>query len=225
MQTRDEGIDLRIYLANNSAPEFHFLAGKYGQVGWLLGPESINHTKYKNRYWIPLAFDNDAYSVKEGEQWDEAKWFAMLDKIEADNLKPEWVLLPDKLYDKEETIKNFYAYRHHLTRPGREWPVAFAVQDGMVAQDVPCTADVIFVGGSTKWKWKSLPMWTQCFPRVHVGRVNSPERLDTCKRLGVESVDGTHWFRFRKPEEWCGMFVDFFEGVPSPQLDMFEVLE
>ena len=216
---------MRIYLANNSAPEFHYLAGKYGQVGWLLGPESINHTKYIGRHWIPLAFDNDAYSVKEGEQWDEAKWLSMLDKIEAEQLQPEWVLVPDVLGDKRRTLENFFVYRTHIVKPGREWPVAFAVQDGMIPQDVPCTADIIFVGGTTTWKWRTLPMWTECFSRVHVGRVNSPERLQTCQRLGVESVDGTHWFRFRKPEEWCGMFADFFEGVPSPQLDMFEAME
>ena len=32
---------------------------------------------------------------------------------------------------------------------------------------------------------------------VHVGRVNSMKRLRVCEDLGVDSVDGTGWFRAR----------------------------
>ena len=196
-----------IYLGNHSSLEFGYLQGKYGNMGWLLSPKSLPKTKLRN--FIPVAFDNDAYSVKEGEEWNEEAWYSMLSKMEKDKVTPEFVLIPDVVGDKRRTLENFFVYREAVSRRG--WPVAMAVQDGMVPQDVPCTVDVIFVGGTTSWKWKSLPMWTQAFPRVHCGRVNSLEKLKLCKELGVESVDGTHWFRFRKPEEYLQDFINFFE--------------
>jgi len=196
-----------IYLGNHSSLEFGYLQGKYGNMGWLLSPKSLPKTKLRS--FIPVAFDNDAYSVKEGEEWNEEAWYSMLSKMEKDKVTPEFVLIPDVVGDKRRTLENFFVYREAVSRRG--WPVAMAVQDGMVPQDVPCTVDVIFVGGTTSWKWKSLPMWTQAFPRVHCGRVNSLEKLKLCKELGVESVDGTHWFRFRKPEEYLQDFINFFE--------------
>ena len=198
---------MRIYLGNHSSLEFGYLQGKYGNMGWLLSPKSLPKTKLRS--FIPVAFDNDAYSVKEGEEWNEEAWYSMLSKMEKDKVTPEFVLIPDVVGDKRRTLENFFVYREAVSRRG--WPVAMAVQDGMVPQDVPCTVDVIFVGGTTSWKWKSLPMWTQAFPRVHCGRVNSLEKLKLCKELGVESVDGTHWFRFRKPEEYLQDFISFFE--------------
>jgi hypothetical protein len=73
--------------------------------------------------------------------------------------------------------------------------MALAVQDGMTAADVPAEADVVFIGGSTSWKWRSLPEWTAAFPRVHVGRVNSLRLLLMAENAGAESCDGTGWFR------------------------------
>ena len=74
------------------------------------------------------------------------------------------------------------------------WPLAFAVQDGMVPADVPSAANVVFVGGTTEWKWNTVATWAAAFPRVHVGRVNG-HAIWECDRLGVESIDGTGWFR------------------------------
>ena len=203
-----------IYLGNHSSLEFGYLQGKYGNMGWLLSPKSLPKTKLRS--FIPVAFDNDAYSVKEGEQWDEDAWLKMLDKMEKDKVKPAWVLVPDVVGDKGRTLANFFCYRTHISK--RDWSVALAVQEGMKPQDIPCTVDVIFVGGkSSIWKFESLPMWTQAFPRVHVGRVNSLEKLQLCKELGVESVDGTHWFRFRKPEEYLQDFISFFEDQKNEQ--------
>ena len=197
-----------IYLGNHSSLEFGYLQGKYGNMGWLLSPKSLPKTKLRS--FIPVAFDNDAYSVKEGEAWNEEAWYSMLDKLEERKVSPEFVLLPDVVGDKRRTLENFFVYREAVSRRG--WPVAISVCEGMKPQDIPCTADVIFVGGkSLKYKFDSLPMWCQAFPRVHCGRVNSLKLLHYCYEHGVESVDGTHWFRFRKPEEYLQDFISFFE--------------
>jgi hypothetical protein len=60
---------------------------------------------------------------------------------------------------------------------------------------VPSGADVIFVGGTTEWKWRNLRQWTDNFPRVHVGRVNSEKLLWAAHEAGAESCDGTGWMR------------------------------
>lgn len=78
---------------------------------------------------------------------------------------------------------------------GIPWRLAFALQDGMTPADIPDDAVVLFVGGTTKWKWRSLPTWASTGRRVHVGRVNEVERLLICERFGVESVDGTGWMK------------------------------
>ncbi len=72
-----------------------------------------------------------------------------------------------------------------------------AVQDGMTAELVRRHADpaVIFVGGSTRFKYGTLGHWCGHFLRVHVGRVNSHRRLWECQRAGAESVDGTGLMR------------------------------
>jgi len=210
-----------IYLGNHSSLEFGYLQGKYGNMGWLLSPKSLPKTKLRS--FIPVAFDNDAYSVKEGEVWNEDAWYSMLDKLQERKVSPEFVLIPDVVGDKRRTLENFFVYREAVSRRG--WPVAMAVQDGMVPQDVPCTVDVIFVGGTTSWKWKSLPMWVGAFSRVHVGRVNSLEKLQICRRLGVESVDGTHWFRFKDAAQYCDEFIEFFENKESPQMELISIDE
>ena len=176
---------------------------------------------------MPMAFDNDAYSAYQNQtEWNESAWYSMLDKMEkeipADRV--EWVLVPDVVGDMRATLANFFLYREAISRRG--WPVCFALQDGMVPQDVPCTVDIVFVGGTTKWKWSTLPMWCQAFPRVHVGRVNSLEKLEVCRRLqdefgSLESIDGTYWFRFRKPSEYLKDFESFFKNEPKPQLELF----
>lgn len=199
---------MRIYLANHSSPTLHYLAGKYpGRIGWLLTPDSYKGCKLRS--WIPVAYDNGAFSAyKNNTEWNEESWIEMMRNIKGE---PEWILAPDVVGNKDETLKTFYSLRYHIKR---EWPTAFAVQDGMVPQDIPCTVDVIFIGGTLEWKWKTLDMWCNAFPRIHVGRVNRPGRLRQCYEAGVESVDGTGWFR-RSPVEWQNELETFFKECPA----------
>ena len=203
---------MRIYLANHSSPTLHYLAGRYpGRIGWLLTPDGFKSCK--PRPWIPMAFDNGAFSAYQNKtEFDERAWINMIEKMAKEKINPEWVLIPDKVGDKVGTLAMFLKYRMYVSKHG--WPVAFAVQDGMVPQDVPCTVDVIFVGGTLAWKWKTLSMWCKAFKRVHVGRVNRPNRLIQCYKEKVESVDGTGWFR-RPPLEWQDELETFFNKHPD----------
>jgi len=138
--------------------------------------------------------DNDAYMAWSGKrEWDSAAWTAMLKRARMTGRPPMWVLVPDVVADRQATLDSWNQFAPEAKSYG--WPLAFAVQNGMTADDVPPNAEVVFIGGTTDWKWRNLPMWARLFPRVHVGRVNEVRRLWTCEEHGVESVDGTGWFR------------------------------
>lgn len=179
--------------ANHSSSTIHYLAGKYpGRFGWLVGPTARFKTRLRS--WMPYALDNDAYSAwTQKTKWDVEAWRSLLKWAKASGQAPLWVLVPDVVANREGTLDNWDLYASEAASFG--WPLAFAVQDGMTPGDVPSNADVIFVGGTTEWKYAYLDLFTTRFKRVHVGRVNELRRLWTCQDLGVESVDGTGWFR------------------------------
>jgi hypothetical protein len=181
--------------SNNSSSIIHYWAGKYEncprKIGWLVGPNAM--TKTTLRPWIPFACDNDAFSAwVHKTPWCEESWLNMLCRIKKSGLNPLWILVPDVVADKEATLKKWSIYSPIAKSFG--WPLAFAVQDGMTPDDVPDEC-LIFVGGTTEWKWDTVPMWAATGRRVHVGRVNSIEKVVLCENLGVESVDGTGWMR------------------------------
>ena len=141
---------------------------------------------------IKWALDNGVYGAWEkGRPWSEEPFYRYLDQYAA--WKPMWALVPDWVGDRERTLQLWEDHWHAVKAFGV--PLAFAVQDGMTPGDVPEDADVIFVGGTTSWKWRTLRTWSENFPRVHVGRVNSGNLLEQAEAAGAESCDGTGWFR------------------------------
>jgi hypothetical protein len=177
--------------SNNSAMHLGWLAGKYpGRIGWLLSPDGWR-TPHP---WLEYALDNGAYPAFVNDRsWDDTAFAQMLDAANAQPHPPRWVLAPDVVADKDATLALWKRWLNPLRN--YYWPLAFAVQDGMTQADVPKEADVIFVGGTTEWKWSTVWQWCKDFPRVHVGRVNGYGPLWDCHDAGAESCDGTGWFR------------------------------
>lgn len=178
--------------SNHSSPKIHYWAGKYpGKMGWLIGPTGMPKTKL--RPWMPFALDNDAFSAwSKRREWCERTWIAMMRRVQELDMTPLWALVPDVVADRDETLRKWEQYAPTVESFG--WTLAFAVQDGMTPSDLPDEC-VVFVGGTTEWKWDNLPMWTETGRRVHVGRVNEISKVLWCEELGVESVDGTGWMR------------------------------
>ena len=177
--------------ANNTGIRIGYLAGRFpGKLGHLFSPGA--HAGPFD--FMPYALDNGAYSAfTHGKPWDEELWFKHLDWAKLSGQKPLWAIVPDVVADRNGTLHNWEVYAPQLAKYG--WPLAFAVQDGMTVSDVPKNADVVFVGGSTEWKWSTSEVWCEQFPRVHVGRVNTYRRLWDCHDYGAESCDGTGWTR------------------------------
>lgn len=175
--------------SNNTGFAAGFLFGKHpGRLGHLHSVESPREPING----IPWAMDNGVFGAwASGKKWSEEPLYKYLDEYSA--WKPLWVVVPDWVGDRDQTLRLWDQHAPALQSFGA--PLAMAVQDGMTPADVPKECSVLFVGGSTSWKWRNLPMWTSSFNRVHVGRVNSIRQLLMAENAGAESCDGTGWFR------------------------------
>lgn len=174
--------------ANNTGVRVGYLAGRFsGKIGHLYSPGAQRGPEE----FIPYALDNGAFG--HDDDWSEIAWRALLMWARLSGQSPLWCLVPDVVGDKMRTLSRWEMYSPIVMDMG--WPLAFAVQDGMTKDDVPNGVDVIFVGGSTAWKWRTMARWCADFPRVHVGRVNTYRCLWECHDAGAESIDGTGWFR------------------------------
>lgn len=193
-------------LSSNRGIRVGWLAGRFpGRVGHLFSPGDQRGPFD----FMPYALDNGAFSAWVHKRpWNINAWVDLMDWAAGAECAPTWVLVPDVVTDARATVSRWNDYAPFAAMYG--WPLAFAVQDGMVVADVPLDAAVVFVGGSTQWKWETVPYWAAHFPRVHVGRVNSPARLYQCAALGVESVDGTGWCINPKGEQFTGL-VNWYE--------------
>lgn len=138
--------------SNNSSMHLGWLAGRYpGRIGWLLSPDGWR----KPHRWMTYALDNGAYPAWVNKrEWDEDGFVQMIETAALCEHAPSWVIVPDVVADREATIARWHEWAPSLRRYG--WPLAFAVQDGMTQSDVPTDADVVFVGGTTEWKWKTV---------------------------------------------------------------------
>jgi len=109
-------------------------------------------------------------------------------------IMPLWALVPDVVGNREATLERWARYAGAVRQLG--FRPAFAVQNGMTFEDVPDEDCVLFIGGDDAFKDAAIAPWCARYPgRVHVGRVNTWDRLVACWRAGAVSVDGTGWFR------------------------------
>lgn len=193
---------LLVMPSSNGQSVVHFWAGRGYPVGWLFTPGRNREPKP----WLPYAIDNGKFGVYlDGREWEKEKFLTTLRHFQKQEIKPRWAAVPDVVANKEETLKAWAKWFPRLSKEfSFDW--AFVAQDGMTPCDVPTGADVVFIGGSKAWKWKNAKLFSESFPRVHIGGVNSTHYLNYSKSLGVESVDGSGWFRgpkmIQRLENW-----------------------
>lgn len=211
-----------VMVSNNRGIQVGFLAGRFpGRIGHLYSPGG-QRGPYAD---IPYALDNRAFSTwKRGLKWSVEEWFDLLRWAKLSAYKPMWALVPDVVGDRKGTLERWKEYSPVVRKFG--WPLAFAVQDGMEPADIPKDAEVIFVGGTTKWKWRTVPLWCKAHPRVHVGRVNEYKALLICDKAGAESVDGTGWCRRPDSREFrqLKMWLEEKTGLRPPPPEQGELI-
>ena len=202
-----------IMLSDHSSWRVHYLQGRFGGIARLLSADRPGRMKvWPHLEW---ALDNGAFPAwKNGEPWDEEVFIEALDWVKGQSIQPKWIVVPDVVTDCEGTFKAWEKWEPRLRH--LRIPLALAVQDGMTAKEVELRAspDVIFVGGSRPWKLQTRRTWAETFPRVHVGRVNGLRDLVACHELGVESVDGTGFFRGRRAQ--LQELITYLEEIHSP---------
>jgi len=187
--------------ANATGWFWHCLARETGRIGHLYSPGAQRGPWP----WFPFALDNKIFSY-----WDMETNTVDLERYEVEAMPQwlqllswaaptglaRWAIVRDVPGNAELTLEHYE--RYHRTVADREINPALAVQDGMTPKDVRQLKNkptVICVGGTTEWKWETAEEWIKSFPRVHVLRCNSPEKLYWLESLGAESCDGTGWNR------------------------------
>ena len=198
--------------SNNSGHAVVTLCEAYpGRVGNLHTPDSIRRPKP-----VPYALDNGVYGAwSNGREWDCEKYYKALNFY--DPVECRWTVVPDWVADKKLTLEKWDEHSDRVRSMG--YTLAFAVQDGMHAGDVPSDADVVFVGGSTEWKWRTMPMWCREFERVHAARVNTYRLLWMAHECGAESCDGTGFTRGDQAQ-WRGLLTYLAESTAGSRAQM-----
>jgi hypothetical protein len=200
---------LIIMPANNKSGIVHYFAGKYpGKIGLLLSPEGFD--KGRPPFYMPYALDNGCF-----KRWDEKAFFFMLRKATLTH-KPLWVVCPDVVSNHEDTLSLWHKYNPRIKEYG--FNLAFACQDGCEPKDVPNDAFCCFIGGSTEYKLENAHKFKGVAEWLHVGRVNSKERIEWAESIGADSIDGTGFFRDKSDKKYAA-FIGFFEG--SKQKNIF----
>jgi len=145
----------------------------------------------------PVALDNGAYaSYTKGFGFDEYGFLKRLSYLMSRKVKFELIACPDIVAGGMDSYKFSRDWQRRLAGHRNLYLV---VQDGM-----PYTIDLegfagIFVGGSTKWKWRSAPTWVYVADhagiKCHIGRVATAERLKYADEIGADSADSTYFVR------------------------------
>jgi hypothetical protein len=159
---------------------------RHPNLGVLSSPRRFYKKDEGIEKW-PWAADNDAFSA-----WDETRFRKMLDGIR-ELQGCLFVTAPDVVGDSLRTTYQFHQWRAEMD----ELPVGYVSQDGLLDENIPWDEiSSFFVGGSTEWKMcdqaaeqvreaKRRGKW------VHMGRVNSLQRIRYAKSIGCDSIDGT----------------------------------
>lgn len=170
------------------------------------------------------AIDNGIFGATSNKRvWSPEPFFGLLETI-AQWKRPMWAVVPDAMGDKDETLRRWDKYAPAVKL--FDVPLAFAAQDGMIPSDVPADADFVFIGGSTEWKWRSLPAFSKYHgkDRIHVGRVNT-YRLCWMAHPYAASCDGTGWFRGDQTQiAGLWRYLEESENGGQPQQDLFDAL-
>lgn len=179
-----------LYLGTPSGPDVR-AAMSAGLIGCMTTPAQGNVIPDGAEY----ACDNGKF----GKGWPGAEaWFDWLtrtvDRYGADRCL--WAVAPDEPFDAKRTLAESLPWLARIRELGI--PAAFAAQDGCDELGLPWDDfDVLFIAGSTEWK--TGPVAEQLAreakergKQIHMGRVNSRQRLRTAEWFGCDSADGTY---------------------------------
>jgi hypothetical protein len=142
------------------------------------------------------ALDNGCFNGR----WRENKWRRFLERHHRERCL--FAVVPDGAFHEgrritdpaAETMRLFDRYGEVVRDAG--YPVAFALQPGQRADDVPWeTIEAVFIGGDTAWKLSHHALELVWAAKdhgklAHMGRANSRKRLRRAQAMKVDTADG-----------------------------------
>lgn len=158
------------------------------EIGQLMTPL----TMYSDR-GVKYAIDNGAFSGFSAD-----KFRSLLKRQKASRERCIFVAVPDVVGSARRTLEVFRHWYPLICT----WPLAFVAQDGVEDVDIPWDLiAAVFIGGSTEFKLsvaaEQVVRAAQAIGKwVHVGRVNTPNRVARFGKLGIDSIDGTGISRY-----------------------------
>lgn len=186
---------MKIYTGTCAGKKFEKIK-EYG-LGIMISP-SPSFEPRKNFTQVSCAFDNGVFqSYKRGYPFMEGLFWKVLTKCYSLGINLDFIVCPDIVMGGNDSLDFSVEWARTLLKTA---PVlALAVQDGITTQMVDSYIlslfDVIFVGGSVEWKWKTADEWTKFAhknkKKIHIGQVGQARYLRFAEHIGVDSVDST----------------------------------
>lgn len=198
-------------------------------LGRLVQPRHFSSIEQTVRSGMPWAADNDCF-----QGLSHRRYCLMLDRLqdaliaandgerrsECWSGHPLFVTVPDAVADSRTTAQLWSVWAHAVRRRGL--PLAFVAQNGC---DRPGMSppwrefDAVFIGGDTAWKLgpearRIIRISKEHGKHIHMGRVNTLRRLRYAEQIGVDSVDGTKWTRWR--DAYLDQGLRFLDRTPAP---------
>jgi hypothetical protein len=198
-------------------------------LGRLVQPRHWSSIERTIRSGMPWAADNDCY-----RGLNPRRYIAMLDRLQDALIaanggerrgeywrgRPLFVTIPDSVADSRTTAHQWGVWANAVRQRGL--PLAFVAQNG--CDDLRMSPpwhelDAVFIGGDTAWKLgpqarRIVRICKEHGKHVHMGRVNTERRLRYAESIGVDSVDGTKWARWRNTYLDAGL--RFVDHTPAP---------
>jgi len=164
-------------------------------IGACVSPATKKHFDSYLFYFL----DNGAFGCWiRGEEFDTAPFLSLVEKSLKAQKKADFLVLPDLIGRGKKSLEFSALWAEKLD--GIEIPFALALQDGMEEVEVEefvraHGVKVLFVGGTTEWKWRTAEKWVKLAERLgikcHVGRVPSAKRVYQARIVGAHSIDTT----------------------------------
>jgi hypothetical protein len=198
-------------------------------LGRLVQPRHYSSLEETIRSAMPWAVDNDCF-----QGLSHRRYCLMLDRLQEALIaandgerraerwhgRPLFVTVPDAVADSRTTAHLWGVWAHAVRRRGL--PLAFVAQNGCDRPNMSppwYEFDAVFIGGDTAWKLgpearRIVRLCKEHGKHVHMGRVNTLRRLRYAESIGVDSVDGTKWAKWR--DTYLDDGLRFLDRVPLP---------
>ena len=182
-----------IYLSGSVQPFRH------KRLGFIITPNS--------NYVVPddvsVAADNGCFSA--ANIYSDERYQKFLRRMPIE--RTLFATAPDALEDHQATVQRSMPALQWLRAKG--FKAAFVAQDGWTEETTPWDEfDVLFVGGSTEFKYRggrdAVMAAKRRGKKVHMGRCNSLEKLRAAIAIGCDTADGT-FLKYAPNHNWGRM--------------------